>query len=383
MGASVKKVKNKKPYNWYVDTRVNKKGETSGSRHYFKTKTAANNFLEDIIKNGDLEREQQPKTKLVLIDDIYDEYSENYVTKQKRRNKSYRNSPDTVRDRKSRYKNYLKTYLRGKSVGDIDKKFMSELSEYICDLDNEDGDQISEKLMYRLWSDFKAFIKYCIDEEYIFRVITIKDKDEIYAPISNKKPQCWTRKEFEMFMSYVDDETYECLFLVLGHAGLRKSEARGLKYKNIDFINNRIIVKTQYKNKKNGDQKLKTIQSEREVDVDERTMNCLKREKEKLLATGIDEADIGERYVFVTSKGNPIPAETIRQKYIYYRDLAGCRKFPLHHLRHYFGSLLINKGKSIPYVQDQMGHSRSDTTVLKFYADASFQEAFDKNSNQK
>lgn len=39
------------------------------------------------------------------------------------------------------------------------------------------------------------------------------------------------------------------------------------------------------------------------------------------------------------------------------------RKIRLHDLRHSFGSLLIQKGASIVYVKEQMGHSSIQVTV--------------------
>ena len=226
------KVSNKGKYGWCLDTRVTKKGVTTGRRHYFFTKKAAQDYLKTLIENNMLEQEQKPRTASIYIKDIYLDFAKNYVTKSKRRNKSDRNNADTIRDRIGRYNNYLKSYLSGVIIDDINTSFMTDLSDYICELDNAKGDQISGSLMYRIWSDFKAFIKYCVDKELIVKQVIIKDSDEIYAPIKNKKPECWTIKEFDIFMSKVDNETYECIFLVLAHAGLRKSEMRGLKCKN-------------------------------------------------------------------------------------------------------------------------------------------------------
>jgi integrase len=44
-------------------------------------------------------------------------------------------------------------------------------------------------------------------------------------------------------------------------------------------------------------------------------------------------------------------------------EAAGLRRFRFHDLRHTFGSLLIQRGASLAYVKDQMGHSSIQVTV--------------------
>jgi integrase len=54
---------------------------------------------------------------------------------------------------------------------------------------------------------------------------------------------------------------------------------------------------------------------------------------------------------------------------IYHRDFlpclraAGLRHVTFHALRHTFASLLIQKGASLAYVKEQMGHSSIQVTV--------------------
>jgi hypothetical protein len=44
-------------------------------------------------------------------------------------------------------------------------------------------------------------------------------------------------------------------------------------------------------------------------------------------------------------------------------DQAGLRKFRFHDLRHIFGSLLVQAGLSLAYVNEQMGHASIQVTV--------------------
>jgi integrase len=67
---------------------------------------------------------------------------------------------------------------------------------------------------------------------------------------------------------------------------------------------------------------------------------------------------------------------------------AGLRKIRLHDLRHTFGSLLIQKGASIVYVKEQMGHSSIQVTVdiyghLIPGANVTFVDRLDTTSTQE
>jgi integrase len=66
----------------------------------------------------------------------------------------------------------------------------------------------------------------------------------------------------------------------------------------------------------------------------------------------------------------------------------GIRKTRLHHLRHSFGSQLIQNGASIVYVKEQMGHSSIQVTVdiyghLIPGANVSFVDRHDEKAGKK
>jgi integrase len=57
------------------------------------------------------------------------------------------------------------------------------------------------------------------------------------------------------------------------------------------------------------------------------------------------------------------PDNLYRRYFVPVLKKSGIRKIRLHDLRHTFGSLLIQSGASIVYVEDQMGHSSIQVTV--------------------
>lgn len=350
---------------WCLDTRERINKKEYGRRYFFRTRAEAEGYFRFLIKTDQLNHAEISKTSDMLISDLFKKYA-----RSKRINKK-----ETTRDKLSRYNNYLSVFMDGKKLMDLDKDFLSSLSEYIRGLKSkETNEPLSQNVQYRLWQDVKSMINFAYDEEIIDYIVKPKRSAEIKKPKSSDEIEVWSSREFKLFIDAVDDELLKTVFYVLAYCGLRKSEMRGLKFKNINFVNHQILIRTQLKSGRKGDESLKTLASKRNVDVPEMVMKRLETLKDERLMTGISEEKLGEEYVFVDKKGNVIPAETLRRKYKKYVEKAGIRYLPLHALRHYFGTYLSSHGTSVALTQRQMGHSRNDTTVLKHYVSITEEE---------
>ena len=68
--------------------------------------------------------------------------------------------------------------------------------------------------------------------------------------------------------------------------------------------------------------------------------------------------------VFPSEVGTVLQPENLYHRYFLpILEHAGLRRIRLHDLRHTFGSLLIQRGASLTYVKEQMGHSSIQVTV--------------------
>ena len=70
-----------------------------------------------------------------------------------------------------------------------------------------------------------------------------KTPDAIKKEMNVYKPE-----EFYKFISVVNDIQMRCLYKALYYCGLRKGEAKGLQWKNVDLDNRRIYIKHQIQN---------------------------------------------------------------------------------------------------------------------------------------
>jgi hypothetical protein len=76
------------------------------------------------------------------------------------------------------------------------------------------------------------------------------------------------------------------------------------------------------------------------------------------------ESDITNELVFPSSDGGILDPDNLYHRlFIPALTKAGIRKIRLHDLRHTFGSLLIQRGASLTYVKEQLGHASIQTTI--------------------
>jgi integrase len=74
--------------------------------------------------------------------------------------------------------------------------------------------------------------------------------------------------------------------------------------------------------------------------------------------------DISDELVFPSPDGSILDPDNLYHRYFQpVLTKSGLRKIRLHDLRHTFGSLLIQRGASLVYVKEQMGHSSIQVTV--------------------
>ena len=140
----------------------------------------------------------------------------------------------------------LKTYRdRIKYMGLLDNV---ELVNLNWDLYQKWRAQMNKtNLCDRYKTDIQKFIKQVInfaEKQWDFNLRKFYNKLEPFkTPGALKKEMdFYEREEFFKFISVVDDLRYKCFFKLLYYCGLRRSEARGLQWKHIDFNNKTLTV---------------------------------------------------------------------------------------------------------------------------------------------
>ncbi len=166
-------------------------------------------------------------------------------------------------------------------------------------------------------------------------------------------------KDVEKFRQLILDhersKRNHCIITLLAYAGLRISEALGIKMTDFNVVSRELIVKGK------GDKA-------RTVFMSDKVITALKEWlKERKSLDG--------EYLFISNRGTKLNRTVINKLFTTYSKQIGKEITP-HDLRHFFCSHAISKGMSVHEVANQAGHSNIHTTLL--YTNPTKTEIIDK-----
>ena len=263
----------------------------------------------------------------------------------------------------------LKTYRdRIKYMGLLDNV---ELVNLNWDLYQKWRAQMNKtNLCDRYKTDIQKFIKQVInfaEKQWEFNLRKFYNKLEPFkTPGALKKEMdFYEPEEFFKFISVVDDLRYKCFFELLYYCGLRRSEARGLQWKHIDFNNKTLTVSQQVLNPSNSNASTEWYISSTKTEASNRTIpisTTLLNDLAELKKTNERLSKFKQTWFVL---GDDVPMATGRM-YFYrdkYAEKAGIRRIRLHDFRHSCASALISGAAPITAVSNFLGHSETTETL--------------------
>lgn len=242
------------------------------------------------------------------------------------------------------------------------------------------------------WSDeMEAYNDYIIQTRLVFnyaerleiinknpmRLVSLPKKKNEKEFVVEKK-QFLDSLELKLFMEILESEKNTlntCLFRVLAFTGMRKGEALALHWSDVNLQTNELYVqKTLVKvSNKHLLQPPKTKASYRWLDIDQKTINFLKRwkieQKELYKEFGFQVQNDETQPIFTTyhhrlNKMNYMRVSTPNDKLeAFFSRHKELHRIKVHGFRHTHASLLFEAGATIKEVQSRLGHSDIKTTM--------------------
>jgi integrase len=317
------------------------------SQSGFKTKKAAQlacaELIADIEKNGIVQETNQ--TLPQLIEDWLEIYAKNNV--RETTFKRYRNRADTR----------IIPYFKSVKVKDVTPRMVQQYIEWLK------AEGIGHNYIKALLQLLKSSLDKAVEWNQIKR-------NPVHFVEKPKKPkqtvQAWDIDQVKTFVSHAKMENvfYYMVTLTLIHTGMRKGEALGLHWKDIDFENKKISVSRTLV-QVDGEyvfNEPKTPTSKRQISVDDELISELKRYKamrnEWKLALGLDS-----ELVFCHYDGRPLNPRRLGVFFANVTKKAGLPKIKIHDLRHTHASILLKLGEHPKVVSERLGHSTIRTTL--------------------
>jgi integrase len=189
------------------------------------------------------------------------------------------------------------------------------------------------------------------------------------TPPNGTRPevQPWSAAELATFLRHVETDRLGPLFEVIAACGLRRGEALGLRWTDLDMANRTARIRQTVVDV-GGRLEFstpKTKSSEASVPLTDRAVQALLQWR---LGQDIDRQSWGSAYedhglVFARENGAPLRPEYVTRRFVALSKAAGLRQIRLHDLRHGVASLMLAAGVPMAIVSKMLRHSSIGITV--------------------
>ena len=262
----------------------------------------------------------------------------------------------------------LKTYRdRIKYIGMFDKVKLKDMDAIHYQKWRAEMMKLDISNSYK--NEIQKFLKIVINwavKTYGFNMNKFYGRMEPFTSASDIKKEMdfYTLDEFNQFISSAPNLQIKCMYETLYYCGLRRGEARGLQWKDVNWIDKRLSVTKQAVTHGSENStyyeltKPKTQKSNRILPIAEILFRDLKQlyEEQKQFAEFNDEWFIFGNFI-------PITFYQMRHKNIEIARDANIKRIRLHDFRHSCASLLINNNANIAVVSQFLGHASIEETL--------------------
>lgn len=185
----------------------------------------------------------------------------------------------------------------------------------------------------------------------------------------------WTATQLAAFLDYVRDDGMFAMWWLMGLRGLRRGEAAGLRWAEVDLHAGQLSVVRQRTTAGYDvfEGPPKSEASRRVVALDRYTVQVLRQHRERQQEQRARRAGVGKvchdsGYVFTSPDGLPVHPGYFTQRLRLLVDRAGLPPIRLHDLRHGAATLARAAGADMKTVQDQLGHANMRMTADTYTA---------------
>lgn len=180
--------------------------------------------------------------------------------------------------------------------------------------------------------------------------------------VEKKQVEPLTQQEVNNFLAILKNDPLYPLYVLFLSTGLRRGEALGLKWENVDLVNGVISIKGIITTVKG-----KTVWGEPKTAASRRIVSLPEYTKSVLIDHQLRQT-VESEFVFCTSKGTPYSPSNILKHFKRTAKQANLPpKTTIHSLRHFFTSYALSQNVPVRDVQAILGHTDAKFT-LSVYA---------------
>lgn len=265
---------------------------------------------------------------------------------------------------KSLYDSLLSTHVIGQPVGAIalDRLKPTDIEAMIVGLRSG----MASSTVYKVF----MVLRLSLDDAVRDGLLAVNPMQKVRPPaIESEEVRHLSADEVGLLFTALQGSQYEAIVRLLAFSGLRKGEAIGLRWVDVDF--DRRTFKVVLTLSGFGPTEPKTKKSRRTLEMSEYLTTLLETQRMKQLEDRVRAADVWTEtgYVFTSETGTPLDPRNTLRAVTKAGEKAGLGHLNVHTLRHSVATMLLEAGVHDKAVADILGHS--DTRMTARYAHTS------------
>jgi integrase len=233
------------------------------------------------------------------------------------------------------------------------------------------GDWLDGGMSNRLVSGCHMRLKQALDFAVKQGLVAFNAAQSATPPkVQRKKPNVWDRDQVITFLEVANSDSLHPLWHLYVLEGLRRGEALGLRWKDLNWTQGTIhIQQTVTPDKNNRGRaailpRTKTSAGARTVRLTALTLDALRdhmaaQDRRQLEAEMWEDHDL----IVCTSKGTPINPNNVTRSFERLVKIAGLPRIRVHDLRHTSATMLLKQGVPPKVASERLGHATVSTTL--------------------
>lgn len=185
-------------------------------------------------------------------------------------------------------------------------------------------------------------------------------------PENPRRPTPWSATQCRTFIDAIQSDRLAPLYHLLITTGMRRGEAIGLRWNDVDLDRDLLVVSQQITPVRGRSEvgAPKTRKGARLVTLDPATVAVLRAHSEaqakELAELGIPRREDG--FVFIREDATAVMPDYVSKHFIALTKKAGLPRIRLHDLRHSHASMALEAGIDVKVVSERLGHSNTAIT---------------------